>query len=279
MDCEFPAGQIRRAVSYDRMWCPTPITARWRNVAIFSWPIDDHHLIPFLPGGVVLDYWNGSAYISLVALLVDGLGVLGLPALPRRFEEVNLRFYVRGTRGGDHRRGVVFLRQLVAHPLITLGGRYLFREPMSSTAMRHEFDPEERVDGCGLQRVHYGWRNGGREDGIWITANGDPYPAKAGSLEEFLTARYYGYNGQSAGRTRTYRISRDAWALAPVVNHKLECDARTLYGRQFGDVMSQPPSSVLLADGSNARVHWPSGVNWNPATCTKKKDVLRARLR
>jgi uncharacterized protein YqjF (DUF2071 family) len=192
---------------------------------------------------------------------------------------VNLRFYVRGTRGGDHRRGVVFLRQLVPHHLIALGGRYLFREPMSATAMRHEFDPEERVDGCGLQRVHYGWRNGGREDGIWVTANGDPYPAKAGSLEEFLTARYCGYNGQSDGRTRAYRISRDPWPLAPVVDHKFESNTGSLYGTQFGDVMSQPPASVLLADGSNARVHWPASVNWHPATCTMKRDALCAKLR
>lgn len=240
------------------MWFPAPVTARWRNVAIFSWPIRDHHLIPFLPGGVVLDHWNDSAYISLVALLLDDLRVLGLPALPRRFEEVNLRFYVRGTPGGDPRPGVVFLRQLVARPLVALGGRHLFREPMSAAAMHHEFNPTERANGSGRQLVHYGWRNGGREDGIWITADGDAYPAQAGSLDEFLTARYRGYNGQSAGRTRTYQISRDAWVLSPVVDHRLECDAHTLYGPEFGDVMSQPPTSVLLANGSNARLHWPS---------------------
>ena len=235
-----------------------PITARWRNIVILSWPIDGGHLDPFVPDGLVLDRWGGEAYISLVGLFVENLRMLGLPVWPNRFEEVNLRFYVHPTQGGVNLRGVVFLRQLVAHRLIALGGRLLFREPMSAKQMRHEFNPPEPEETSKRQRVFYGWRNHGRDEGLWIKSGGDPYVVEPNSLDEFLTARYWGYNAQSARRIRAYRVSRCTWSVSPAADFGLQCDARALYGPQFTDVMAQPPASILLAHGSKARVHWPT---------------------
>ena len=250
------------------------ISARWRDVAILSWPIGDDCLVPFLPKSLVLDRWDGEAYISLVCLYVEGLRILELPVWPRRFAEINLRFYVRPADRSDVRKGVVFLKQLVPHRLIALGARCLFREPMSvlPALMSRECDPGESPNSDPQRRLCYGWLNDGCAEGLRVTSGGSAYHANTGSLDEFLTARYWGYNRQSGGRVRTYRITRDAWSLVPVIDYTLDCDARSLCGAPFGDAVSERPASVLWATGSHARVHWPSTLS------TKRPDTRQIGL-
>ena len=234
------------------------ITARWRHVAILSWPMDDGWLLPLLPKGLALDRWQGRSYISLVCLFMENLRVLGLPTVPRKFAELNLRFYVRPARGNDDRKGVVFMRQMVSSRLVAFAGRVFFREPMLATPMTYKCEPPERENRRGRQRVYYRWIDGGHEGGLRVTAGGDSYFAEPGSLDEFLTDRYWGYNRTSAGRLRAYRISREPWLLVPVIDHELKCDRVSLYGPEIGDVMAGPSSSILLALGSQTQVHLPT---------------------
>ncbi len=234
------------------------ITARWRNVAVLSWPTGDDLLAPFLPTGLSLDRWNGKAYVSLVCLLMENMRFAGLPALPRKFAEINVRFYVRPADPRDDRTGVVFLKQMVSNRCVALAGRRLFREPMLAAAVSHDSKLADPVDEPVTRRLRYRWRNRGRAEELSITGRDETYYAEPDSLDEFLTARYWGYNRQSGGAARAYRISRDPWPLVPVVEHDLECDAEALCGSEFADVMARPPVSILLALGSDARVHWPA---------------------
>ncbi len=234
------------------------IAARWRNVVILSWPVEDGLLVPFLPDGLALDRWHGTAYISLVCLFMENLRVLGLPTVPRKFAELNLRFYVRQAHGSDDRKGVVFLRQMVSSRLVAFAGRVLFREPMLAIPMTYKCGPPEREDQRDRQRVYYHWVDGGHDGGLRVTADGHSYFAEPGSLDEFLTDRHWGYNRTSGGRLRAYRISRERWPLVPVIDHELRCDPESLYGPGIGGVMADPAPSVLLALGSKTQVHLPA---------------------
>ena len=234
------------------------ITAHWRNVAILSWPTGDDFLAPFLPTGLSLDRWNGKAYISLVCLLMENVRFVGLPALPRKFAEINVRFYVRPADPCDDRIGVVFLKQIVSNRCVAFAGRRLFREPMLSAAVSHDFKPADPVDEPVTRRLCYRWRNRGRAEELRVTGRGETYHAEPDSLDEFLTARYWGYNRQSGNSARAYRISREPWSLVPVVDHELTCDAGTFFGPRIADVLAGPPASALLALGSESRVHWPT---------------------
>ena len=234
------------------------ITARWRDIAILSWPIDEDRLAPFLPTGLSLDRWDGSAYISLVCLRMENVRFMGLPALPRRFAEVNVRFYVRPADPRDDRLGVVFLKQIVSSPCVAFAGRLLFREPMLAASVSHDTDWPQPTDELVTRHLRYGWRNRNRNDELRITGRAEACYAEPHSLEEFLTARYWGYNRQSGCRIRAYRISRESWPLASVVQHELECDPAALCGPEFADVFANPPASALLALGSDTRVHWPA---------------------
>lgn len=234
------------------------ITARWRNIAILSWPVPDEPLLPFVPTGLSLDRWRGQAYVSLVCLFMENVRFLGLPALPRRFAEINLRFYVRPADPRDDRVGVVFLRQMVSSRSVAFVGRRLFREPMLSTSVSHQFETTDSSNGDGQRRVNYRWLNENRNEGLRVTARLGACPAEPGSLGEFLTARHWGFNAQSNGHIRTYRISREPWSLEPVIAHELKCDIGSLCGAQIADFVAGPPVSTLLATGSDTRIHWPT---------------------
>ena len=234
------------------------ITARWRNIAILSWPVREECLLPFVPAGLALDGWGGEAYLSLVCLFMENVRFLGLPALPRRFAEINLRFYVRPADPGDDRVGVVFLRQMVSNRSVALVGRRFLREPLLHTAVSHEFETTDPSDGDGQRRLHYDWLNGNRNEGLRVTASVGSHPAEPGSLDEFLTSRHWGFNAQSNSGIRAYRISREPWSLAPVIGHVLKCDVGSLCGPQIADFVAGPPVSALLATGSDTRIHWPT---------------------
>ena len=237
---------------------PAVIAARWRDIAILSWPVGDDSLAPSLPDGLTLDRWQGQPYISLVCLTMENLRILQLPIWPRRFSEVNLRFYVRLADPNDDRQGVVFLRQLVSNPLVAFAGQRLFREPMLNSAVSRQIANTDPSDGHRQHRLHYRWLNGNRQEGLRLTAAGDACLAEPGSLDEFLTTRHWGFNIQSKGRVRTYRIAREPWSLVPVIEHELNCDVGTLCGGEISDYVAGPPASALLATGSDTRIHWPT---------------------
>src|SRR5260221_10076963 len=86
------------------------LPAGWRNLAMLNFTIDPHILDPSVPAGTELDFWNGQAYVSVVAFQFVDATALGVPLLfHRHFEEVNLRFYIVRPTADGPRRGVVFL--------------------------------------------------------------------------------------------------------------------------------------------------------------------------
>ena len=237
---------------------PSLLAASWRNVALLSWQVDDAALEPLLPRGLQIDHWRAAAYISLVGLCFDDVRVLGIPAPARRYEEVNLRFYVRRPPGADDGGpGVVFIRQLVPHRTTAWLARRIYGEPFSAVPMWHRFGGADAADPGGVCRVEYGWRSNGRRDGFWVESDADPAYAAPGSLAEFLTARHWGYNGKPGTRTRAYRLIRPSWLIRAASAWGVPDYAATSYGLPLGRVMAGPPASALLASGSWARLNWP----------------------
>src|SRR3954453_6961910 len=124
---------------------------------MLNFTVDPSLLEPLVPRGTALDFWGGFAFVSLVGFLFANTRILGV-AVPahRTFEEVNLRFYVRRDVGGETRRGVTFIRELVPRRAIALTARLTYNEPYLALPMRHDFGPP-REDGMP-NRVEYAWR-------------------------------------------------------------------------------------------------------------------------
>lgn len=238
---------------------PGFLAARWRSVALLSWPVADRLLEPLLPGGLEIDRWGGAAYVSLVGLWFDDVRVFGIPAPARRYEEVNLRFYVRRPPDADGGGpGVIFIRQLVPHRMTAFLARRIYGEPFLTVPMCHRFGGADAADPSGQCRVEYGWQSHGRQHGFWLESDAAPGYVARGSLEEFLTARHWGYNGKPGAGARAYNLTRPPWLIRRAGAWGMDCDFVSLYGPELGSVMAGPPASALLASGSCTKLNWPT---------------------
>ena len=215
-------------------------------------------LEPLVPAGVEIDRWSGRLYASVVGFLFRDTRVFGIP-IPghRTFEEVNLRFYVRRHVGGDVRRGVVFVRELVPRRAIALVARVLYNEPYRALPMRC------RIDGAGeadIVRREFAWRASGEWARVVATTAGPSRPLVPGSEAEFITEHYWGYTRQRDGGAIEYRVDHPRWNVWTAVDSRLEGDIAQVYGDAFAEALTGAPASAFVADGSQVTVYAPSRI-------------------
>lgn len=242
------------------------LTAEWRKLIMAQYEVSPETLLPFLPPGLTLDLYRDPAipdspsrcFVSLVGFLFDNVRVLGL-SIPRhtRFPEINLRFYVvRTAPDGTRHRGVVFVSEIVPRRAITLVARTLYQEPYSTHAMRFRITLGPDQLGVSYQ-VDY--RSASHT--IAVTADPNPRPLAPGSVEDFITEHYFGYNRRRRGNseygaaTSEYRVQHPRWSIYPILGHHIRMDFGALYGPAFADLTRAAPANILLAEGSVVAVH------------------------
>ena len=234
------------------------LTAEWRYLAMLNYRVEPSLLAPYVPAGTSLDAWRGETYVSVVGFLFRDTRLLGVPVpFHRHFEEVNLRLYVRRTVGGEVRRGVTFIRELVPRVAIAAVARAAYNEPYRALPMRHRIGPL-RAPGATPEVVEYGWRQGAAWGGLHVEPAGEPEPLRSGSEEEFITEHYWGYTAQRDGSTVEYRVEHPRWRTWRVDRSALEGDLTELYGPAFARVLAEPPASAFLAEGSPVTVFAPT---------------------
>ena len=229
------------------------LTASWLDLALLNYDAPPSLLAPLVPRGTELDTWHGRALISVVGFYFADTRVLGL-SIPRHrsFEEVNLRFYVRRDTGsGPVRRGVVFVRELVPRLAIAVVARALYNEPYLSVPMRHS----TTLDAAAGGRVEYGWEFRGRSYRLAAEAEGAAALPLPGSEAEFITEHYWGYTRQRDGSTLEYQVRHPPWRVWTSRRHEFSGPAAALYGPAFGEILSRPPASAFIAEGSPVSVY------------------------
>ena len=226
------------------------LTAQWRHLVMLNYEVDPALLARRVPRGTELDVWNGRTFVSLVGFRFLNTRVLGFH-LPfhTNFDEVNLRFYVRHRSGDEWRRGVVFVKEIVPRTAIALVARWAYNEQYVAMPMRSEIElPSDSNAARGS--MSYSWRWAGRWSELRAQVEGEPSPLIAGSEAEFITEHYWGYAAQRDGSTLEYRVEHPAWRVWPATASHFDGDMATLYGPEFVNVLSNRPSSVFVADGS-----------------------------
>ena len=234
------------------------LTAKWRHLAMLNYRVDPALLALQVPRLMELDSHNGITYVTLVGFLFSDTRVLGL-RIPFhvQFEELNLRFYVRCTSGGEVRRGVVFIKELVPRPAIALVARLVYNEPYVARRMSHHIEQSATK----VLDVSYSWaqRTVGWGE-VSITTTGKPEPVVPGSEEEFITEHYWGYTRQRDGGTVEYRVEHPSWRVWQSEYATVTGDLEELYGSTFAEVLSRPPDSAFLAEGSLVTVDRPTRI-------------------
>lgn len=195
---------------------------------------------------------RAARYVSLVAFLFDNVRVKGL-AIPlhTRFEEINLRFYVRRREpDGSAKRGVIFLREFVPRRAIAWVAKRIYEEPYLAIPTRHAISSS-----TNSLSVCYEWELGGRQHSLAATAELQPQPIAPGSEDEFITEHYWGYTKRSDGRTSAYQVEHPRWQTYRLQSYEIAADFGTLYGPEFAFLNAARESSVLLSEGSAVTVH------------------------
>jgi uncharacterized protein len=230
----------------------TFLTAEWRKLIMVQYAIDPAILTPYLPSGLELDFYEGRCYVSLVAFLFDRVRLKGLPVpFHTRFEEVNLRFYVRRREpDGSVKRGVVFIREFVPRRAIAFVAKRFYEEPYTAIPTHHriELSPESL-------NVGYGWELGGRSHSLAVEAAPIAQEIHPGSEEDFITEHYWGYTKRRDGSTSAYQVEHSHWQTYKPRSYEIAVEFGLLYGQTFAFLTDQSVSSVLLAEGSAISVH------------------------
>lgn len=237
----------------EELW-PIFLTANWRNLVMLTYEVEPDILFPRVPAGTELDLFRGRALVSVVGFQFLDTRVLGLPIpMHRSFPEVNLRFYVRRSAGGELRRGVAFIKEIVPRRAIAYVARTLYHENYIRLPMR------ERIvaaadDASQCLSLEYGWRLRQQWNRLQAATSKALAPPAAGSLQQFIAEHHWGYATQPDGGCLEYRVQHPRWQVAEADDSVLECDVETLYGGEFVEPLRRTPCSALLVDGSSVTV-------------------------
>jgi hypothetical protein len=115
------------------------------------------------------------------------------------------------------------------------------------------------TDGA-LQSVEYLF--GGARDRCRISLHvgGRSRPIVDGSDEEFLSDRAWGYTRQRNGGTVEYRVEHARWSVWPATRGELIGPVKEFYNEPFASIISGPPASAFVADGSAVAVYTPERI-------------------
>lgn len=224
------------------------LTAEWRKLIMVNYIVDPGVLEKYLPALTEIDLWEGKCYVSLVAFMFMNTRIRKY-AIPfhKDFEEVNLRFYVRYNDGKSWKRGVVFVREFVPLPFVTLVANTLYDEKYQTLSMRHDWE----VNPSQLS-VTYQWKKK-RWHSLTIEAINDPQLIVEGSKEEFITQHFWGYS-RKKNYTSEYQVDHELWKSYPVSKYDINVDFEKNYGREFRFLNDMNSDSVFLVEGSDIQV-------------------------
>src|SRR5688500_13593831 len=175
------------------------IRAKWKKLMMVNYPVDPQVLTPYLPYDTELALWHNRSYVSLVGFLFLDVKLSGISfPLHTNFVEINLRFYVRRNYKGEWRYGVVFLKEIVALPMVTFIANTFVNEHYETMIVRHKLIKNQN----GIF-INYKWKK--KE---WNSIEINCYPElkeiAKGSQEHFFTSQHWGYTKLKEDKSRDY---------------------------------------------------------------------------
>jgi uncharacterized protein len=231
---------------------------RVRFASVVTFPVDPRVLRGLVPSATELDTFDGEALISLVGLRFTENRLLGVPILfGRRYDQVDLRFYVKRQVDGEWRHGVTFVRELVPVSSLVSLGHLLYGEAHERLpVVARVREPEPHRPGHAVYR----WQTEQFVHRLTVDFSGVPSIPAPGSREEFLVDRCWAYIAYHSDLTREYRVDHEPWRIWPTGEVQLSAGIPSAFGERFRRALSSKPVSVLVAEGSRVEVHRPTTI-------------------
>lgn len=223
----------------------TFLNAQWRKLVMINYAVDPEVLKPYIPFNTELDFFNGTCYVSLVGFMFLETKMLNLKIpFHVNFEEINLRFYVKYKDTEGYKRGVVFVKEIVPRPALTMVANRLYNENYETLKTAHTW--QENDDNL---TVKYAWKKDSWNLIKTITDK-TPVDIAEGSEEEFITEHFWGYTRISDSMTSEYEVAHPRWQVYPVKDYGIRVNFEHVYGKDFAFLQGVKPVSVFLAEGS-----------------------------
>jgi uncharacterized protein len=230
----------------------TFLRAQWQNLIMVNYEIAPSCLLPYLPKGAELDYFEGKTFVSLVGFLFKDSSIFNVPIpFMGTFEEVNLRFYVVRKVGNETRRGVVFINETVPNKIVAWVANKLYKEHYIAIPTKHKWTVTS-----DKKQILYQWKVQSVWNSIQVNALAAKKRMEIGSVEEFIFEHYYGYTRVNTSYSIEYKINHPSWEVNEIYDYQITCDFAAFYGSDFEVLNTTKPHSVLLAEGSEIGVDW-----------------------
>lgn len=226
------------------------LTAKWTNLALINYEIDAKLLEKYIPHGTELDFWNNKCYVSLVGFMFEDVKLLGLKIpFHTNFEEVNLRFYMKRYENKEWKRGVVFIKEIVPKPALTLVANTFYKENYETLPMKHKVNENENA----LNFI-YQWKKNKKWNSIFVETDKNLIEIEVSSEAEFITEHYFGYTKVNDTKTFEYEVKHQRWQQYKVNDAKIDVNFEETYGSEFAFLKELEPTSIILAKGSDINV-------------------------
>lgn len=183
----------------------------WKNLLFAHWPIPVDVIRPYVPKPLQVDTFERYAWIGVVAFVMDGIFLRGLPGMPlfAKFPEINVRTYVHF----NGKPGVFFLSLDAPHWVTYTLARKWYRLPYFYSQIHTQQDQPEFY--------YHSLRKDRRSsfpasfDGKFM-ASSDVYFSKKGMIDHWLTERYCLYSVDAKGNIYHGEIDHTPWPLQNV---------------------------------------------------------------
>jgi uncharacterized protein len=212
----------------------------WHNLLFAHWPVAPEAIRHLVPQGLVLDLYDGQAWVGVLAFRLSGIGLRGLPAFPpfNAFPEINVRTYVTC----DGRPGVYFLSLDADNRAAMALARPWFRLPYTYSQINFRQD-------AGTIHFTSCRKEPGKADAEFsgtYRPTGEARICPPGTLEHFLTERYSFYTSDRHQELYRCDVQHRPWLL--------QCAEATIHKN------SMPLSHGILLPDVQPLLHYANGV-------------------
>jgi uncharacterized protein YqjF (DUF2071 family) len=191
----------------ERVW-PAVLKSGWLTQTFLHWPFRPADVQALLPAGLLVDEYDGMAWVSLTPFLMASVRPAGVQAglAFSSFPETNLRTYVRRPHGRD---GIWFLAIEVASAAM-LAARYAIGAP-------YHLGDLSLVEHDGAV-AYAGARRGGQPSYHLVVRPGDPIHPSPRDI--WLTGRWRAYT-RHLGILFETPVQHEPWPLSTGVIEQL----------------------------------------------------------
>ena len=238
-----PTEETRLAARSPNGRRPQLMHQRWESLLFLHWRVQPGLIQQTLPPGLVVDTFNGNAYLGIIPFFMLNVRPIGLPMLPwlSCFQELNVRTYAFDKDGTP---GVWFYSLDCNRFTATLGARIFAGLPYFQAEMKANRNSWIDYD-CRRCKTHETAR-------YQYRAAGPPRESSLNSLEFFLLERYYLFSY----RPRVHALFRGQVQHVPYRFRDVEVPQLSTLPAEldgFGN-LDDSPDHVCACDGFDVKI-------------------------